>query len=113
MPIKTSSAKAKGRNLQKWVRDYILDMYVELEEEDVRSTGMGQSGPDVQLSPAASKLFPYAVECKANKAMAIYAMYAQAENNSGVHEPLLVIKADRKKQLVVIDADHFFDLIKK
>ncbi len=62
--MKTSSCKAKGRNLQKWVRDLILESFPSLEADDVRSTSMGAGGEDVQLSPAARKLFPYSLECK-------------------------------------------------
>ena len=46
--MKTSSAKAKGRNLQKWVRDIILESFPGLEPDDVRSITMGDSGEDMQ-----------------------------------------------------------------
>lgn len=58
MPIKTSSAKAKGRRHQQWVRDKIYETFPVLEDGDVRSTSMGAGGEDLQLSPAARRLFP-------------------------------------------------------
>jgi len=58
------SRKQKGRRLQQAVRDLILENFKELEPDDVRSTPMGVSGTDVQLSPAARRLFPYSTECK-------------------------------------------------
>jgi len=109
--MKTSSCKAKGRNLQKWVRDLILESFPSLEADDVRSTSMGAGGEDVQLSPAARKLFPYSLECKNVEKLNVWAAYEQAEANSGEHEPLLVMKKNRKKPLVVIDAEAFVKLL--
>ena len=112
MTIKPSSAKGKGRRHQQWVRDKILDRFPKLEADDVRSTAMGQGGGDIQLSPAARKLFPYSVECKSNKSFAIYKIIEQAEANcpNGA-EPIAVIKANRKHPLVVLSANHFFKLV--
>ena len=111
--MKTSSAKAKGRNLQKWFRDLILEAFTDLEPDDVRSTGMGQSGMDVQLSPAAQKKFSFAVECKNVEKLSVWTAYDQATANCGKLEPLLVMKKNRKKPLVVMDAEAFMELVKK
>jgi hypothetical protein len=114
MAIKTSSAKAKGRKHQQWVRDQILAVYPQLEPDDVRSTSMGAGGEDVQLSPSARKLFPYSVECKAHKAFAIYTVMDQAETNCPKNiQPMGVIKADRRRPLVVIDAEYFFGIMER
>lgn len=111
--MKASSAKAKGRRLQQAVRDAILTQYPALEPDDVRSTSMGAGGEDVQLSPAARKLFPYSIECKNLAKIAVYNYYTQAETNSGKYEPLVVIKQNRSKPLAVIDFDHFMELIRR
>jgi len=114
MAIKTSSAKAKGRKHQQWVRDQILAVYPQLESDDVRSTSMGAGGEDVQLSPAARKLFPYSVECKAHKSFAIYTVMDQAETNCPKNvQPMGIIKADRRRPLVVVDAEYFFGIMEK
>lgn len=108
--MKTASSKSKGRALQKWVRDLLLNIYVNtLETDDIKSTSMGAQGVDVQLSPAAQKLIPYAIECKNYAQMAFYKWYEQAVLNTkpGL-EPILVCKANRKKPVVIIDAEHFF-----
>ncbi len=73
---------------------------------------MGNGGEDVQLSAAARKLFPYQVECKNKREVAVCGWYEQAMQH-GKHEPLLVVKEDYGKPLVVIDAEHFFKLIKR
>jgi len=111
--MKTASGKAKGRNLQKLVRDKILEAFPVLEPDDCRSTSMGASGEDIQLSPAARKLFPYSVEAKARASISVYAWYQQAKTNApkGM-EPLLVIKQNYGKPLVVIDLDTFMELVK-
>jgi len=110
--LKTSSAKAKGRNLQKWTRDKLLSLFASLTTGDVRSTSMGASGEDIQLSPLARQCIPYQIETKAHASFAIYKHYEQAAEH-GEHEPLLVIKGNHKKPLVVLDAEQFFKLIKK
>lgn len=114
MAISVQSAKAKGRRHQQWVRDKILSIFPKLEPDDCRSTSMGAGGEDVQLSPAARKLFPYSIECKAYKNFAVYKLMDQATENCPQNaEPLVVLKADRKKPLVVVDAEHFFSLHEK
>jgi hypothetical protein len=110
--ISTQSAKAKGRRLQQAVRDSILRTFPSLEADDVRSTSMGAGGEDVQLSPAARKLFPYSVECKNLAKIAVFNYYAQATGHND-HEPLVVIKQDRSKPLAVVDLEHFMELVKK
>jgi hypothetical protein len=72
---------------------------------------MGVTGRDVQLSEAALQVFPYAVECKSRASIALYKDYEQACENAGSDTPLLVIKQNQSKPLVVIDMEDFFRLI--
>lgn len=112
--MKTQSAKAKGRLLQQWVRDLILSLSSTLEEDDVRSTSMGAGGEDVLLSPSARRQFPVSIECKSKAAFAGYTLYDQAVANAPEGaEPVLVVKANRRKPLVVVDAEYFFREIKR
>ncbi|PHS02810.1 MAG: hypothetical protein COA78_20425 [Blastopirellula sp.] len=108
--MKTSSAKSKGRRLQQWTRDAILGNHPSLEPDDVRSTSMGASGEDVLLSPAARKLVPFSIECKNLARMAFYQWYDQAVDNTpeGV-EPMVVAKMNRRKPMVIVDAEFFFN----
>ena len=72
---------------------------------------MGQGGADLQLSEAAHRLFPYSVECKAREdTKKIYDIYDQAKGHGD--EPLVVIKKNRRDPLVILSADHFFNLIR-
>lgn len=71
---------------------------------------MGSGGEDIQLSPAARRLVPYQIECKAKAKIAVYAWYDQAKSH-GNREPLVFFKEDRKRPLVVMDAEHFIKLL--
>ena len=61
--MKTQSAKAKGRRLQQWVRDQLIEK-LEVHPEDVESRSMGAGGEDLIMARAAREKFPYSVECK-------------------------------------------------
>ena len=73
---------------------------------------MGAGGEDIQLSPAARKLIPYQIECKAKARAQVSTWEDQAITHCN-HEPLVVVKQDRKKPLVIVDAEHFFKLLKE
>ena len=107
------SAKAKGRRLQNWVRDQILALYPSLKSSDVKPAIMGERGEDIKLSNEAAMIFPYSIECKSvDKAYkVVYDAYEQAAFNRNQREPLVVIKRNRMKPLVVVDFEHFFELL--
>lgn len=113
MAISTAARKAKGRALQNKIKKAVLDHFPHLEPDDVKSTSMGQIGEDIQLSPAARKVFPYSVEAKKHKSFAVYGPYEQAAGNCKGYEPLLVIEGDRKKPLAIIDFEHFMNLVER
>lgn len=111
--MKPQSAKGKGRRLQQWIRDLILESFTDLEPDDVRSTSMGAGGEDILLSPAARRHFPYSVEAKNVEKLNVWGAYEQAASNCGDHEPLLIMKKNHKKPLVVLDAEAFMNLVKR
>ena len=65
-----------GKRLQNQVRDLILEKFQQLEEDDVRSTTMGDSGEDVLLSPF-RRLFPFSIECKNQEKLNIWSSLEQ------------------------------------
>lgn len=109
--MKTQSAKAKGRKLQQKIVKFLLNTIPNLEPDDVKSTGMGQSGEDIQLSPYARKRIPWSIECKKRAKIAVYSYYDQAKTNAGKYEPVVFIEADRKKPLAVVDAEYLISLL--
>ena len=104
------SRKAKGRGLVKKLKSKLLRRYQELEDEDLKITSSGETGEDLQLSPAARKHIPFQFECKKHKTFAIYKHYNQARSH-GNHMPVVVIEADHEEPLVVISLDHFLEVI--
>ncbi len=106
------AAKAKGRFLQKWVRDLILTAFPKLEPDDVRSTSMGASGEDLQLSPAARRYVPFQIECKNKARSQVHTYYAQAKSH-GNHEPLVIVKMDRDIPLAILSAETFIKILKE
>ncbi len=110
--MKPRSAKNKGKRLQNKVRDLILEKFnKKLEEDDVRSITMGDSGEDILLSPAARRLFPFSVECKNQEKLNIWSSLEQAESNSGKHTPLLIFKRNRTKTYAVLEFDKLLELL--
>lgn len=106
--MKTSSSKAKGRRLQNWVRDQLLALFPNLKGHITCAT-MGETGADIKLSPTAYKIIPYEIECKNKETgfTAVYDAYKQASQH-GTALPLVVIKQNHEKPLVILDATDFF-----
>tara|TARA_Y100001951_G_C11097713_1_gene160259 strand:+ start:113 stop:463 length:351 start_codon:yes stop_codon:yes gene_type:complete len=109
--MKTSSKKAKGRKLQDLVRDTLLAEFSSLEEDDVKSAIMGESGEDIKLSPAARKVIPYSFECKNQERLNVWASLKQAEDNCINGAPVLIFKRNRSKVYAAIEIETFIKLI--
>jgi len=110
--MKTQSAKAKGRKLQQWVRDQIIEQ-LEVHPEDIESRSMGAGGEDLIMARAARQRFPFSVECKNVEKLNVWDAYEQAKSNSNDYEPIVIMKKNQKKPLVVVDADFFISLFKR
>ena len=110
--MKTSSAKAKGGKLQQWFRDCLIDV-LEIHEEDIESRSMGAGGEDLIMARTAREKFPYSVECKNQEKINIWESYKQADSNSKVYEPVVVLKRNNHKPLVLVDAEYFVNLHKE
>ena len=110
--MKPQSAKAKGRKLQQWVRDQLIENK-NIHPEDIESRSMGAGGEDLIMARAARERFPFSVECKNVEKLNVWEAYEQAKSNSKDHEPIVVMKKNQKKPLVVVDADFFISLFKR
>ena len=104
--MKPQSAKAKGRNLQKWTRERLIEE-LDIHPEDIKSTSMGAGGEDVQMARSAREKFPYSVECKNVEKLNVWDAYDQAKANAGDYEPIVIMKKNGKKPLAIVDAEHF------
>lgn len=103
------SAKNKGKKLQNDVKRLLVSAFPEYEGH-IKSTTMGESGEDIQISPTARKAIPYQFECKSRASMAVYKDYTQASNH-GCNEACLIIKQNGSKPLAIIDLEKFIELI--
>jgi len=110
--MKTSSAKAKGRRLQQKFMQLLIEK-LDIDPEDIESRSMGAGGEDLIMSKAARSKFPYSVECKNQERLNIWTAWEQASNNSGVYEPIVVIKRNGVPPLVVLEAENFLDYVKE
>jgi len=108
--VKPSSAKAKGRALQDWTRKLLMEEF-DIHEDDIKTAVMGESGEDIKMARAAREKVPYSIECKNVEKLNVWSAYDQASENCGDYEPLLIMKKNRKKPLVVLDAEAFFNLL--
>ena len=110
--MKTQSAKAKGRKLQQWVRDQLIEQ-LDVHPEDIESRSMGAGGEDLIMARAAREKFPMSIECKNQEKVNVWEAYKQAEDNSGKYEPVVIIKRNKSRPLVVVDAEYFVSLFDK
>ena len=106
-----SSAKAKGRRLQQWVRDKLIEA-LDIHPEDIESRSMGAGGEDLIMARSAREKFPFSIECKNVEKLNVWEAYEQSKSNCGNYEPIVVMKKNHKKPLVVVDAEFFISLFK-
>ena len=110
--MKVGSGKAKGRRLQQWMRDLLIEK-LDIHPEDIESRPMGSQGEDLIMSRAAREKFPFSIEAKNQESLNVWRAWEQALANSGKYDPILVIKKNNVKPLVVVDAEYFVNLIKE
>ena len=117
--MKTQSAKAKGRKLQKWMRELLIEK-LDIHPEDIESRSMGAGGEDLIMARAAREKFPFSIECKNVEKLNVWEAYNQAKENStpsrlsgNEYEPLVVMKKNNHKALVVLDAEKFVEICQK
>ena len=110
---RTRTAKAKGRTGQQEVRDKLLETFPEFEPDDIKSTTMGDTGEDIQLSPAARKKMPISIEVKRRKGelKTVYGYIEQASKH-GKGEPVVFFRSDRKPWVVMVGMDHYSELLR-
>ena len=111
MMMKTQSRKAKGRRLQNQFMQLLIEK-LDIDPEDIESRSMGAGGEDLIMSKAARNKFPFSIECKNQEKLNIWSAWEQANGNKGIYEPLVVIKKNGVRPLIVIDAENFLEMIK-
>jgi hypothetical protein len=114
--MRASSAKAKGKRCALEVKELLLQHAPHLEPGDLVVTPSGVPGVDLILSPHAMKTYPFAVECKNQEKLAIWAALEQSESHSPLPSagiPLLFFKRNRSELYCALKASDFMKLISK
>jgi|TARA_B000000557_G_scaffold95406_1_gene77020 hypothetical protein len=110
--MRPQSAKAKGRRLQQQFRDLLIEK-LDIHPEDIESRSMGAGGEDLIMARAAREKFPFSIECKNVEKLNVWEAYNQAKENSKDYEPIVVMKKNNQKALVVLDAEKFVEICQK
>ena len=69
--MRPSSAKAKGRKLQQWFTNKMVEI-LGLDAEDLESRPMGSQGEDIIMGKQSRNKFPYSIECKNQEAVNLW-----------------------------------------
>ena len=62
--MKQTSRRAKGKKLQRILREKLLSAFPHLHPADIRVAKTGENGEDLKLSRIAKRLIPFQFECK-------------------------------------------------
>ncbi len=111
----TKTRKAKGRKFQQEIAQKISKLLnIKTQKDgDIESRPMGQSGTDIILRGKARELFDFYIECKRTEQLSLNTWIAQAKRNSKDNRWLLFFRRNRKKPIVIMDCDLFFELYKE
>lgn len=109
--LRPASAKAKGRRLQQQLAQDVTRAFG-LEAGDVLSRSSGATGTDLILSPAAAKVFPFAVEAKNQERVNVWQAWNQASaNGTGTSTTIVVISRNGiATPLAILAWDDFLTL---
>lgn len=113
--MKTSSCKAKGRRCSAEVKDLLIKNAMGcLLDNDIIVTPSGVPGADLTLSPAANRLYPFAIECKNVERLNIWSAIAQSMMHAKklAQIPVVFFKKNHSELYVTLKAQDFIDLIK-
>lgn len=114
-PITVASRRAKGKRLESYIKRRIQDTF-RISNDDIRMAVGSEAGADIKLTKKGLEAFPFVIECKARRSMAVYPMYEQAHKHKMRTkcggEPLLVVRCDREIPLAVVDFEYFLNMVK-
>lgn len=112
---RSRTSRSRGRNFEKSTATDIREA-LGAHEEDVKRTPAAVGGKDIVLHHALRPRFPYAVECKNTKTLAVPSWIEQAEKNAGGDTPIpaIVFKLPKNsKKYVIIPFNHFLALTRE
>lgn len=111
--MKTASAKAKGRRLQKRVAE-LLRSFLGLTEQDIKSTPMGTHGVDIWMSAAALSKLPVSIECKNVEKIQIWKAIDQSSTNMIPGTiPVVIFSKNNASPYITLPLLDFLALVRK
>ncbi len=113
--ITRKRAKAKGREGAFAVRDLLYKYAPDLRPGDITAPTGSVQGADIQLSPAAKEIYPFAIEVKFQESISIWEALAQAQSHAESLpgcEPLLFFRRSRSDLMVALNAEAFIRMIR-
>jgi len=113
LKMSTRRGKTKGRLGQNEIRDKLLETFPEFEPDDIKGCVMGDTGEDIQFSPAARKKLPLSIEVKRRRSGMVTAYnYIEQATSQDKGEPVVCYRSDRKPWIVMIGLDHYMKLLR-
>jgi len=112
--MSAASCKGKGRTLQNETKENLYKYFPDLEEGDIRTAIMGESGRDIIFSPLGDRVVPFDIECKNQETLSIWEFMKQAIANAGEGRiPLLVFRRNRSDTYCTMRFEDLLKLIVK
>ncbi len=110
--ITISSAKGKGRELQKRTAERIAELIgIPFDQQDdeslIRYREMGQPGTDVVLRGKALLRFPFSIECKSTESFELIKTIEQVQANQRPGTEWLIVHRSKRvaKTIVIMEWD--------
>ena len=103
-------SKGEGKELTE-VGEGVSDSLSGYSPLGYREQVNGLWGEDLILARAARLVFPFSVECKNQERVNLWEAYDQANANAGQWEPIVFLKKNHRKPLVLLDAHYFLEMI--
>ena len=111
--MKQINRRRKVWRLQNLVRAKILSTFDILRPTDVSIAKTGEGEADIKLSKIVKRILPYQFECKYQERLFTLHRWFNQSRKHGRLEPILICKMNVTKPLLIMDLDHFFDIIKE
>jgi len=110
--VNPKSAKAKGRRLQNWVRDKLIEWYGDHHAKNIVPKQMGGGGVDIEVYGTFRDMYwPWDAECKNQERLPLWQTIKQAVANCRPgRAPLVIFKRNHSKVWVMLEWDDFIRL---
>ena len=103
------TSQLKGKRFELSIANKLKELFKVKVRRTPLSGGMDFKG-DIICIDDNSIISEYSFECKNQEKINIWESYKQADENSNSYEPVVVLKRNKHKPLVLVDAEYFVEL---